>query len=391
MKTAHDYQLKDSVRLVVLKQSSDGQPFWPIPDPLPPTIDACCEFFVKFSTKYFVFRLPGQYDIACGDLLVDALSTIGDSYWVYCSWCYLVEYVSADNTSCLVVAKQIGVRDSVKLPDRIYLTNDDFIKLHKPNPIGDLDAFVASLTTRKIFNSHLEFAIFKQSSDSYLFWPILSPLPSKACAYSVWGSARYHIFRIFEQNNILCNNLLIDRNLYYYLVKQVSVKENSCFVFAESVDVVKLPDRIYLENDFIQLHKPKPIHDLAEFVASVTIGDMFDNRWPFKINRTDANIYIFRDKDIIFYVGSSTNVYKRIRAHIGIKMKSNGHFGINTLVEDNLPDSRNWNIDLYRAKNAADLLRCEMQIIKRLCPVINEHGNPCPMPLLTRYKWRLQR
>jgi len=30
MKTNRDYQLKDAVRLVVLKQSPDGQPFWPI-------------------------------------------------------------------------------------------------------------------------------------------------------------------------------------------------------------------------------------------------------------------------------------------------------------------------------------------------------------------------
>jgi hypothetical protein len=157
-------------------------------------------------------------------------------------------------------------------------------------------------------------------------------------------------------------------------------------VFTESVDVVKLPDRIYLENDFFQLNKPKSIDDLAEFVASLTIEDVFAKRWSPKNNR--ANIYIFRDADVIFYVGSSANVYDRIRAHLGIKMKSNGHFELNTLVEDNLPDSRNWNIDLYRVTNAGDLIRREMQIIKRLCPIINVHGNPCPTPLPMRYKWR---
>jgi len=388
MKIDHQF---DVVRITILKQSSDGQPFWPIPNPPPPTIDACREFSVESSMnmKHYVFRLPGQHNIARGDLLINAPSIIGDSHWVHCSWCHLVEYVSVDNTSCLVVAKQISCYDVVKLPDRIYITNDDFIKLHKPNPIHDLDAFVASLTIRKICQSHPGFVILKQSSDGQSFWLIPSLLPPKAYTHLVWESMHYHLFRLFVQH-IECGDLLIGRDSSYYLVKQVSIKETSCFVFAESVDVVQLPDRIYLENDFIQLHKPKPIHDLAKFVASVTIGDLFDNRWPFKINRTNANIYIFRDADFIFYVGSSNNVYQRICAHLGIK--GNGHFELRTLVADNWPNSQNWNIDLYRVNstNVGDLVRHEMQIIRRLRPIINVHGNPCPMPLPMRYKWRLR-
>ena len=384
MKTTHDYQLE---YLVIIKQSPDGQPFWPIPNSPPPTIDACRQFSAKKSSmKYYVFLLPGQHNVARGDLLINIPSIIGSTRCVRCSWCNLVEYVSVDNTSCLVVAKEISCHDVVKLPDRIYLTNDDFIKLHKPNPIDDLDAFVTSLTTKEIFLSH-PFAVLKKSSDGQPFWLIPSPLPFKAYAYLVWESVHYHLFCLFEQHNIACGDLLIGKDSSYYLVKQVSIKETSCFVFTESVDVVKLPDRIYLENDFFQLNKPKSIDDLAEFVASLTIEDVFAKRWSPKNNR--ANIYIFRDADVIFYVGSSANVYDRIRAHLGIKMKSNGHFELNTLVEDNLPDSRNWNIDLYRVTNAGDLIRREMQIIKRLCPIINVHGNPCPTPLPMRYKWRM--
>ena len=385
MKTARDHQLKRPVKLVVIKQSLDGQPFWPIPNPPPPTIDACCEVFAEYS----VFSLPKQHKISRGDLLIDIPSMIQDSYWAYCSWCYLVEYVSIDNTSCVVIAKQVNIHDIVKLPDRIYLTNDDFIKLHKPNPIDDLDAFIASLTIKETFNSHPRFAILKQLSDNHTFWPVPSPLFLKECAHLVWKSMRYYLFCLFGQHSISYNDLLIDRKLYYYLVKQVSVRETFCFAFTESVDVVKLHDKIYLENDFIQLHKPKPIDDLAEFVASLTIKDVFANQWPSESNL--ANIYIFRDKDIIFYVGSSTNVYNRVRAHLGIKMRNSGNFKLYVLIKNNLPNSRNWNIDLYRVNSTSvgDLVRYEMQIIKRLCPIINAHGNHHPMPLPMRYKWHM--
>ena len=387
MKTTSDYQLKP-VRVVILKQSLDGQPFWPIPDPLPPTIDAYCEFSLESPIKYYVFRLPGRHNITRGDLLINAPSMIGDSHWVYCSWCYLIEYVSVDNTSHVVVAKQISCYDVVKLPDRIYLTNDDFIKLHKPNPIDNLDAFIASLTIRETFNPHPRFAILKQLSDSPPFWPIPNPLFLKECAHLVWKSMHYHLFCLLGQHDISRHDLLIDRKLYYYLVKQVSVRETSCFVFAEPVDVVELHDKIYLEKDFIQLHKPKPIDDLAEFVASLTIGDVFADQWP--PEHKHANIYIFRDEDVILYVGSSTNVYNRVRAHIGIKMRNSGNFKLYVLIKNNLPDSRSWNIDLYRVKstNVGDLVRGEMKIIQRLCPIINVHGNPCPMPLSTRYKYK---
>ena len=384
MKNTLDHQLKHPVRVVILKKSPDGLPFWPIPDPLPPTIDARREYQ---SFGYDVFSLPGQHNIERGDLLIDNPRpySMRASYWVYCSYGYLVEDVSVENASCIVVAKELGIYDGVKLPDRIYLAND-FIKLHKPNPIDDLDAFVASLTTREICQPRPKFAIIKQSPDGYPFWPIPSSLPPKAEARLVWESMNYHLFCLLGQHNIVCNDLLIGRQSSYYLVKQVSIKENYCFVFVESADVVKLPDRIYLKNDFIQLHEPEPIDDLAEFVASLTIGDVFADQWP--PEHKHANIYIFRDEDVILYVGSSTNVYNRIRAHVGIR--EGGHFMLNTLVQDNLPGSRNWNIDLYMVNSTTfgNLMRYEMQIIKRLCPIINKHGNPCPIPLPMRYKWR---
>jgi len=380
MKTNRDYQLKDAVRLVVLKQSPDGQPFWPIPDPLPPAIDAYC--------KSSLFHLPGRHDVACDDLLIDNPSSISNPHWVNSARCHLVKYVGAGKFSGFVIAKLFNHYDVVKLPDRIYLAND-FIKLHKPNPIDDLDSFVTSVPI-KICSSRPRFAILKQSSDDQLFWPIPDqPLP-KIDACFLWGSGPYYLFRFPGQHNVVRGDLLMGHS-GYYIVEQVSIKETFCFVFTDPVSVVKLPDRVYLKNDFIRLHKPEPIEDLAEFVASLTIDDAFADRWPPEHER--ANIYIFRDADVIFYVGSSprSTVYNRIRAHLGIEMACGGHFGLNTLVEDNLPNSQSWNIDLYRVNstNVGDILRREMQIIKRLCPIVNLQGNPCPMPLPTRYKWRL--
>jgi len=381
IRTSRDHQLKYPVRVVILKQSPDGQPFWPIPDPPPPTIDARCESSL--------FHLSGRYDIACGDLLIDNPSSISNPHWVNNARCHLVEYVGAGKTFGFVVAKLFNYYDVVKLSDRIYLAND-FIKLYKPNPIDDLDAFVASLTKRESYQSRPRFAILKQSPDGQPFWPIPSPLPPKADACLVWNSGPYYLFRFPGQHNIIRGDLLMGYS-DHYIVEQVSIKKTSCLVFTEPIDVVELPNRIYLKEDFIRLHKPDPIDDLVEFVASLTIDDVFADHWP--PEHEHANIYIFRDADVIFYVGSSPkSVYNRIRAHLGIGIYF-GHFELHTLVEDNLPNSRNWNIDLYRVNstNVSDILRCERQIIQRLCPIVNIQGNPFPMPLPMRYKWRLRR
>ena len=375
-----DHQFKYPVRAVILKKSPDGLPFWLIPDPPPPTIDALCESSL--------FHLPGQHDISCGDLLIDNPSSISNSHWVNHARCHLVEHVSSEKTFSFVVAKLFKYYDVVKLPDRIYLASD-FIKLYKPNPIDDLDTFATKVTI-KIRNSRPRFAILKQSSDDQPFWSISSqPLP-KIDAHLLWESGPYHLFSFSGQHNIVRGDLLMGYS-GHYIVEQVSIKATSCLVFTEPVNVVKLPNRIYLKDDFVRLHKPEPIDDLAEFVASLTIGDVFTDQWP--PEHEHANIYIFRDADVIFYVGSSPkSVYNRIRAHLGIGTYF-GHFELHTLVEDNLPNSRNWNIDLYRVNsaNVSDILRCERQIIQRLCPIVNIQGNPFPMPLPMRYKWRLRR
>ena len=361
-KTIQDYQLKYPVRLVILKQSPDSQPFWHIPDPLPPVINARCE--------PPLFQLPGRHDISRGDLLVTNPSYISELYWINCSYCYLVEYVSIKNASSLVIA---SLYNFIKLGNCVYIEYD-------------LAGFFASLT--KIHNSSLlRFAILKRSPGRS-FWPIPNPLPFRSDAVLLRKNKHDYLFVFLVQHDIVCGDLLTDCYSNYYLVRQVSFfAENYCIVFAELIDVVKLSDRVYF-NNFIESHKPKPIDNLAEFVASLTIGDVFADQWPPEHER--ANIYIFRDANVIFYVGSSKNVYKRIRAHLGIRMKSSGHPDLYDLVNDNLPDSLNWNIDLYRVKKTyvGDILSCESAIIYRLCPVINQQSNPLPMLLPIRYKWR---
>ena len=315
-----------------------------------------------------MFCLQGQHDIACGDLLVSDPNWISypcDEICYAGFYCHLVEYVSIENDSSFVIAKQLY--DAIKLPHCIFFGDE-------------LDRFCANLT-KTSHSSRFEFAILKRKGLS--FWAILDSLPFKSDAYLMWESKPYYLFVFPGQHDIVRGNLLTDWSRYY-LVRDVS---HDCFVLAELIDVVKLSDRVYF-NNFIESHKPKPIDDLAEFVASLTIGDVFADQWPPEHER--ANIYIFRDANVIFYVGSSKNVYKRIRAHLGIRMKSSGHPDLYDLVNDNLPDSLNWNIDLYRVKKTyvGDILSCESAIIYRLCPVINQQSNPLPMLLPIRYKWR---
>ena len=370
IRTTFDHQLKYATRVVILKQSPDGQPFWPIPDPLPPAIDA------RFDRSNSVFCLQGQHDIACGDLLVSNPSLISYSCDEICYaglYCHLVEYVSIENDSSFVIAKQLY--DAIRLPHCIFFGDE-------------LDRFCANLT-KTFHSSRFEFAILKRKGLS--FWAILDSLPLRNDAYLMWESKPYYLFVFPGQHDIVRGNLLTDWSRYYF-VRDVS---HDCFVLAELIDVVKLPDRVYF-NNFIELHKPEPIDDLVEFVASLTINDVLADHWPPEHER--ANIYIFRDADVIFYVGSSPRgkVYNRVRAHI--KTKSGGHSNLHDLVKNNMPDSLNWNIDLYRAKKtyisdllgeSASIIGIESNIIRRLRPVINQQFNPCPTPLTIRYEeWR---
>jgi hypothetical protein len=237
----------------------------------------------------------------------------------------------------------------------------------------------------------VRFAVLKQSPDGQPFWPITSPPPPKVSARRALLNGRAELFLFPGQHDISRGDLLTGYS-GYYLVRHVRVEGNSCLVLAAWIfhkHIVRLPDRIYLKHDFVKVHKPKPIDDLAAFLASLTIGDAFADRWPPESDR--ANIYIFRDADVIFYIGSSaTSVYNRVRAHLGIDPLRCGEFALTDLVHDNLPDSRSWKIDLYKvySTNVGDILRHEAQIIRRLCPIINKQYNPCPMPLPMHYKWR---
>jgi len=364
IRTTFDHQLKYATHVVILKQSPDSQPFWPIPDPLPPAIDARCD------RSNSVFCLQGQHDIACGDLLVSDPNWISypcDEICYAGFYCHLVEYVSIENDSSFVIVKQLY--DVIKLPHCIFFGDE-------------LDRFCANLT-KTSHSSRFEFAILKRKGLS--FWAILDSLPFRSDAYLMWESKPYYLFVFPRQHDIVRGNLLTDWSRYY-LVRDVSY---DCFVLSELIDVVESPDRVYF-NNFIESHKSKPIDDLAEFVASLTINDVLADHWPPEHER--ANIYIFRDADVIFYVGSSPRgkVYNRVRAHI--KTKSGGHSSLHYLVKNNMPDSLNWNIDLYRVKKTyvGDILSCESAIIYRLCPVINQQFNPYPTPLPIRYerRWR---
>ena len=81
-----------------------------------------------------------------------------------------------------------------------------------------------------------------------------------------------------------------------------------------------------------------------------TIGDIIDGKldYPEDIPE-DYIVYIVRDDKIIFYIGKSeSSVLDRLFSHFG-----RGSFGwagysfLNQFVKNNLPESRDWQIELY--------------------------------------------
>lgn len=66
------------------------------------------------------------------------------------------------------------------------------------------------------------------------------------------------------------------------------------------------------------------------------------------------SIYRFRDGEFVLYVGKTArNILERLYEHIGI----DGQTGITKIVEDNLPESLNWEIDLFTVRECIPLIK----------------------------------
>ena len=104
------------------------------------------------------------------------------------------------------------------------------------------------------------------------------------------------------------------------------------------------------------------------------------------VDYEDCRIYVIRDDDLIFYIGQSKHIIRRLQEHMGldigfgIKESNTGRF-----VNANLPKSREWQIDLLSLEDcktytaftlSADNVNfAENELISLLCPCLNQHLN----------------
>lgn len=101
------------------------------------------------------------------------------------------------------------------------------------------------------------------------------------------------------------------------------------------------------------------------------------------------NLYLFRDKDIVFYVGQSRLAFSRVWEHLlgGFR----GHSTIGRFVWVNWPKSMRFTIELLTAQSEVfrvvehDLSAAERLLIQRWSPCFNISLNREPTPLPDSY------
>jgi len=102
-----------------------------------------------------------------------------------------------------------------------------------------------------------------------------------------------------------------------------------------------------------------------------------------------CDLYLFRDDEVVFYVGQSANPFKRVWEHLlgGFK----GRSAVGRLILLNWPRSMNFVIELQNSQSARfasvghDPGAAERLLIEELSPCFNDTLNPRPTPLPERY------
>jgi hypothetical protein len=119
------------------------------------------------------------------------------------------------------------------------------------------------------------------------------------------------------------------------------------------------------------------------------------------LDENESNLYIVRDGEVIFYVGQSGR---------GIRFRLFQHHretSLGNLIQDNLPDSMGWQIDLLTVQDCLSQIkkhfpyisesfilkednafidRAEEAMIRELRPCLNGTWNLNPNPLPDKYK-----
>lgn len=102
------------------------------------------------------------------------------------------------------------------------------------------------------------------------------------------------------------------------------------------------------------------------------------------------DLYLFRDEEVVFYVGQSQLAYKRVWNHLlgGF----HGHSMIGRFMWANWPASMKFTIELMSSQSEEfaairhDLSAAERALIERWCPCFNVSLNSRPAPMPVRYR-----
>jgi hypothetical protein len=101
------------------------------------------------------------------------------------------------------------------------------------------------------------------------------------------------------------------------------------------------------------------------------------------------DLYLFRDEDIVFYVGQSESAFARVWEHLRNGFK--GRSVIGRFILSNWPRSLNYQIELMSSQSSQfatlnhDLDAAEAELIQRWSPCFNQALNHQPTPLPSRY------
>ena len=100
----------------------------------------------------------------------------------------------------------------------------------------------------------------------------------------------------------------------------------------------------------------------------------------------DLDLYVFRDEDVVFYVGQSQLAFARVWEHLlgGFK----GHSIVGRFLWCNWPKSMNINVELWSSQSdqfevvGNNLSASERMLIQRWSPCFNisQNGQPTPVP-----------
>lgn len=103
----------------------------------------------------------------------------------------------------------------------------------------------------------------------------------------------------------------------------------------------------------------------------------------------DFDLYLFRDENIVFYVGQSHSAFSRVWEHIKGGFK--GHSLAGRFMLNNWPASMKFTIELMSSKSehfaviGNDLDMAERQLIERWSPCFNISLNSQPTPIPIYY------